>query len=411
MDADSHGRSRRHASRDPNSLRILSILRSRPGVSRTEIARQTRLGKATVSVIVQGLIDEGLVCEDTNGAPPATAGRPPVNLSLNATERLSVGLEVTGRECISALTDLYARPLRVLRKPLCEPSVDTVVECLTGSTNELLEGYDRDRLLGVGVGVPGPVDAARQRVIRAENIGWSEVPLGPMLAERLRAPVTVVKRQNAGALGEYWYGVGRSKPNLMYISVAIGIGCGIIIGGRLYEGASGSAGEIGHMAVVDGGRRCKCGSTGCLETVASLPAIRLSAIERIQRGESSCLIDQAHGGLDAVSGEAVLQAATGGDALAAGVVGEAAHYLGMAIANAINVINPVMVILGGAVLDAGDLFLGPVREEVGNRAFSIALDAVEVVPGSLGFRAAAIGAATLVADRFFSPARAAAAGR
>ena len=277
---------RRHTSKDANALRILSILRSRPGTSRTQLAQQTHLGKATVSVLVQELINESLVCEDGNGVPPATAGRPPVSLRLNSTARFSIGLEITGRECISALTDLYANPLRVMRKPMCDPTVATAVDCLAESVTGLLEGYDKGALLGIGVGVPGPVDAARRRVIRAENIGWTDVPLGPLLEERLGTPVTVVKRQNAGALGEYWHGVGRGKANLLYISVAVGIGCGVIIGGKLYEGASGSAGEIGHMTVIPDGRPCRCGSNGCLETVSSLPAIRLRAIEQIEAGAS-----------------------------------------------------------------------------------------------------------------------------
>ncbi len=180
---------------------------------------------------------------------------------MNATRHLSIGLELTGRECISALTDLYANPLSVLRTPLRELSVSAVVDCLADSVDELLDAtmrhtarHRRRR--------SGPVDAARRRVIRAENIGWTDVPLGSLLEERLGTPVTVVKRQNAGALGEYWYGVGRGKANLLYISVAVGIGCGIILGGKLYEGTSGSAGEIGHMTVIPDGRPASAAAAG-----------------------------------------------------------------------------------------------------------------------------------------------------
>jgi glucokinase-like ROK family protein len=394
-----------------NSLRVLNILRLHPGTSRTEIAKQTHLGKATVTVLVQGLIKDGLICEDGTGAQLASAGRRPVHLRLNAKSHFSIGLELTGRECISALTDLYANPLRVMRKPVRDLTPAAVVECMAESVEELLDGYDKRRLLGIGVGVPGPVDAARQLVVKAENIGWTDVPLGALLEQRLGTPVTVVKRQNAGALGEYWYGIGRSKANLIYISVAVGIGCGIIVRGELFEGANGSAGEIGHITVVPDGIRCKCGNSGCLETVSSLPAIGIRAIEEMKRGRASLLGDLVRGALDSITGEMVLDAAAKRDPLAIEIVQEAARYLGIAVANVIDLLNPAVVILGGVVIEVGELFLDPIREEIQRRAFSIPLAAVQVVPSSLGFRAAAIGAATLVTDRFFSPARLTATGR
>ncbi len=392
----------RGSTKGENPRRILNLLRLQPGISRTEIAKQTRLGKATVTAIVQGLLHDGLIHEDGAGVQVASAGRRPVRLRLNATRRLSIGLELTGRECISALTDLYADPLNVLRKPLPDLSVPAVLDCLAQSVDELMVGRAMNSLLGIGVGVPGPVDAVGRRVIKAENIGWTDVPLGDLLEARLGKPVTVLKRQNAGALGEYWHGVGRSKANLMYISVSVGIGCGIILRGKLYDGTNGSAGEIGHMTVIPNGYRCKCGNSGCLETVSSLPAIGIRAIEMMKQGRSSLLGDLAKGVLESITGEMVLEGAAKGDPLSVQVVQEAAHYLGIAVANVIDVVNPARVILGGAVLDVGDLFLDSIREEIQRRAFSIPLAAVDVVPSSLGFRAAAIGAAALVTDRFFS---------
>lgn len=391
------------STKDETPLRILNILRQEPGTSRAEIARRTHLGRATVSAIVRELMEDGLIREDGTGVQLASAGRRPVKLTLNAKMHLSIGLELTGRECISALTDLYAEPLRVLRKPNVDLSVEAVVDCMAESVDELMEGYDKNRLLGIGVGVPGPVDAAHQRVIKAENIGWTDVPLGPLLEQRLGKPVTILKRQNAGALGEYWYGSGRSTANLIYISVNVGIGCGTIIGGELYEGANGSAGEIGHTTVIPDGHRCKCGNNGCLETVSSLPAIGIRAIEKVKQGRVTLLSDLVKGVIESITGDMVIEAAAKGDPLAVEVVQEAAHYLGISIANVIDTVNPSLVILGGAVLDVGDLFLDPIREEIQRRAFSIPLAAVNVVPSSLGFRAAAIGAAQVVTNRFFSP--------
>ncbi len=387
-----------------NQLRILNLLRLQPGISRSEISHQTGLSKATVSTIVAELIDEGLVCEDGVGVQTSTAGRRPIKLKLNGQVRLAIGIELTGSECIAALTDLYSEPLRVLRYPMLDSSVDAVINIIVQAVDELLEGYEIGRLLGVEVGVPGPVDAAQQRVIQAENIGWFDVPLAPMLAQRIGKPVTVVKRQNAGAVGEYWHGAGKGHENLLYVSVNVGIGSGIILRGELYDGANGSAGEIGHITVIPDGHRCKCGNSGCLETVSSTAAIAVRAREKARECNESLLLEWSKGALQSINSDTVIKAAGQGDSLAIEVVQEAACYLGIAIANIISLFNPSLVIIGGEMLKLGDLFLDPVRGEVQRRSFSIPLAAVEVVPSSLRYRAAAIGAATLVIDRFFAAA-------
>jgi glucokinase-like ROK family protein len=385
-----------------NQFRVLNLLRLFPGISRSEIVGRTSLSKATVSTIVSELINEELVHEVGTGIQPASAGRRPVKLRLNGRIRLSIGIELTGSECIAALTDLYSEPLDIVRYPMAESSVDTSMKILVEAINQLLQGYNATRLLGVQIGVPGPVDANRQRVAQAENIGWFDVPLGPMLTERISQPVTVVKRQNAGAVGEYWHGIGKGHDNLLYVSLGVGIGCGIIIRGDLYEGANGSAGEIGHMTVVPDGYRCKCGNRGCLETLVSLPAIAVRAREKAKEGRETLLVEQAKGVFQSITGHMVIEAAGKGDSLAIEVIQEAARYLGIAIANLINLFNPSMVIIGGEVSELDDLFLDPVRETIQRRAFSIPQAAVEVVPSSLGSRAAAIGAATLVIDQFFA---------
>jgi glucokinase-like ROK family protein len=390
------------SSKDLNHLRVLNLLRLYPGISRAEIVNRTGLSKATVSTIVSELIDAALVHEDGIGVQLASAGRRPVKLKLNGQIRLAIGVELTGSECIAVLTDLYGEPLRVLRYPMAESSVNTSIQVIVQAVNQLLEGYDPARLLGVEVGVPGPVDPTRQRVVQAENIGWFDVPLGPMLTERVGKPVTVVKRQNAGVVGEYWHGVGKGRANLMYVSVSVGIGCGILIQGELYAGSNGSAGEIGHITLIPDGHRCKCGNFGCLETLASSPAIVVRAIEKAKADRETLLVEWTKGALQAITSRMVIEAACQGDPLAVAVIQEAGYYLGIAIANVINLFNPSMVIVGGEMLEPGTLFLDAVREAVQRRSFSIPLAAVEVVPSSLGYRAAAIGAATLVIDRFFT---------
>ena len=218
-------------SKDTNQFRVLNLLRLHPGISRSEIVKRTGLSKATISTIVSELISEELVREVGTGIQMASAGRRPVKLRLNGQVRLAIGAELTGSECIAVLTDLYSEPLRVVRYPMAESSVEASIELIVQAVSQLLEEYDPDRLLGVEVGVPAIVDATRQRVVQAENIGWFDVPLGLTLTERIGKPVTVVNRNNAGAMGEYRYGIGKGHDNLLYISMGVGIGCGIIVRG------------------------------------------------------------------------------------------------------------------------------------------------------------------------------------
>jgi glucokinase-like ROK family protein len=391
-------------SKDTNQFRVLNLLRLHPGISRSEIVKRTGLSKATISTIVSELISKELVREVGTGVQMASAGRRPVKLRLNGQVRLAIGAELTGSECIAVLTDLYSEPLRVVRYPIAESSVEMSIKLIVQAVSQLLEGYDPERLLGVEVGVPAIVDATRQRVVQAENIGWFDVPFGLMLTERIGKPVTAVNRNNAGAMGEYRYGIGKGHDNLLYISMGVGIGCGIIVRGELHEGTSGSAGEIGHMTIVPNGYRCKCGNFGCLETLASSPAVAVRAREKAKQGKRTLLVEWAKGALQSIDCQMVMEAASQGDALAIEVIQEAAFYLGIAIANAINLFNPSMVIIWGELLELGDLFLQPVRDTIQRRSFSTAQPGLDIVPSSLGHRAAAIGAASLVIDRYFTPA-------
>ncbi len=382
---------------------VLKLLRSRPGISRSELIRRTGLGKATISQIVSRLMEKQLLYEDGAGEQAAGAGRPPVRLCLNGGFRLAIGVELTGDECIAALLDLYSSPLRIVRFPLPDRSVGTAVEVIKLAAEELLRGYDRSRLLGIGVGVPGMVALDRKTIVIAVNLGWHNVPLGALLRDALQMETIVVKRQAAGALGEYWHGVGRRKPVLMYVSIGVGIGAGILMHGRLYEGAGGSAGEIGHTTVAPDGERCSCGNHGCLEAVASCSAMLARAKQKVKEEGSSRLFADSHGVVEAITTDMLFAAAIAGDRVALEVVQEAAGLVGLALADVVNMFNPSMIVVGGEVAALGDVFLDPVRDVVRRRALSTSGGLVRICGSTLGDHAAAIGAGSLAIDRFFSP--------
>jgi glucokinase-like ROK family protein len=388
--------------KDINHSRILNLIRLNPDISRIEISNQTGLGKATVSSIVTELLDDHVVFEDGANQDTANAGRRPVKLRLNNQKRLAMGIELTGSEIIGILADLYSQPLRIVRHVPQSSKVEASLEVIEQIYDELLAGYDKDLLLGIGVGVPGSVSLDQQRVIQAVNIGWFDIPLGKLIHEKLGTPVVVVKRQHAGAFGEYRHGIGKGKPTLLYVSIGVGIGSGIVLNGEPYQGINGGAGEIGHITIVPDGQRCNCGNFGCLETVASCPAIATRARERIKQGGTSILSQYTEGLLESITAKMVFTAADAGDSLAREVISEAAGYIGIAIANVVNLFNPALVIVGGEVLENSNLFLEPILAEVRRRALSMPLSVVEVVPSSLGYLAASIGASTLIIDRFFA---------
>jgi len=188
--------------------------------------------------------------------------------------------------------------------------------------------------------------------------------------------------------------------------IGLGIGAGMVFDGKLYQGVDGYAGEIGHMTVVPSGNPCNCGNYGCLETVASTSAMVFRVRQRIREGQDSILLRRTNGQLDTISTAMVLDAAQSGDRLAREVVAEASMFLGIAIANAVNVMNPSVVVLGGEILQQSDLFLQSIRETVRKRACTPCAVSLEIVPARWGVRAAAVGAAMLVIDGFFAGAEA-----
>jgi glucokinase len=252
-------------------------------------------------------------------------------------------------------------------------------------------------IAGVGVAVAGPTDHARGVIYDPPNIeGWGrETPFGPLLARELRETVFVENDANAAALGEAWVGAGRGVRDLVYITVSTGIGGGFILDGRLYRGARGTAGEIGHVIIDPDGPRCRCGNRGCLEILASGPAIARQAQEAILRGDPTSMKRFA-GRLDELTAATVAEAARGGDPLAADLYVRAGTRIGIVLGNLLALLNPAMIIVGGGVSKAGELLFQPVREAIRTRVYPRPALGAVVVPAGLGDDVGIIGAAALV---------------
>jgi glucokinase len=254
-------------------------------------------------------------------------------------------------------------------------------------------GIARSDFIGVGVGAPGPLDRERGIVLVAPNLGWLNFPLRDRVHDRLGLPTTLDNDANCATFGEWWQGAARGSRNVVGLTIGTGIGGGLILNGALYHGASDMAGEVGHTTIDLNGRHCKCGNYGCLEAYASGPAIATRAREVMVREEGESVIpSMVNGRFEDITAQIVYDAAKAGDAVASEIVRDTARYLGAGIANLLNIFNPDTVVIAGGVTAAGDTLFVPLRAEVRRRAFSPAVRAAKIVPGTLPGTAGVVGA-------------------
>jgi predicted NBD/HSP70 family sugar kinase len=373
--------------RERNRERVIGALREQGRTSQADIVRVTGLSRTTVSKLVAELKGSGLVGELDAGAPDprgAHGGRPPVQLALRESSKAVVGIDFGHSHVQVAVADLahnlLAERLRLLdvghrATEALDASVAMVDEVLGEA------GVRRANIVGAGIGIPGPVDPVRGTVGSATILpGWVGLRIGAEMKERLEMPVEIENDANMGALAELTWGAGRDCSNFAYIKASTGIGAGIVIDGKLLRGASGTAGEIGHTTLDEGGALCYCGNRGCLETVASGPAI----IE---------LVGNSHG--ERLNLGMVIALAAKGDVRCRRAISDAGREIGVAVAGLCNLINPERVVVGGLLSRAGDLVLDPIRESIRRYAVQAAAERVQVVPAVFVERAELLGSLAL----------------
>jgi len=255
----------------------------------------------------------------------------------------------------------------------------------------------------VGCSVPGPLDAGRGVVLFSPNLDWRDVPLVELVQRRLDVPVAIEDDARCAALGEAAFGAAHDAKNALYVTVSTGIGAGVIVDGQIYRGAHGFAGEIGHMTIVAAGPPCACGNFGCLEALSSGTAIATHARQVLRHGDETVLrtfvSDPA-----LLTAEQVAQAAQAGDALAAHIMETAGHYLGIGLAAAASVIDPEVIVLGGAVAQPESIFVRAAREMFARRAITPLGGLIRLVPAMLGDESGLWGAFALVKSAGFGSA-------
>lgn len=309
---------------------------------------------------------------------------------------LTIGVDVGGTKVAAGVVDGTGEVLVQARRDTPADDVGKTRDVIIEVVTELAAGYQID---AVGIGAAGWIDASRSTVLFAPNLAWRDEPLRDYVSAAVGRPVIVENDANVAAWAEFRYGAARhADDSMVMFTIGTGVGGGIVLGGELLRGANGIAAELGHMLTVPDGHQCGCGRLGCIEQYASGNALvrfaRAAAREDPHR--AMALLELAGGEAEAITGPMVTVAAQGGDPVSAEAFAQIGRWLGTSLADMAQILDPQVLVVGGGVIEAGELLLGPTRRSFTNAlAQRSRLPVAEVRPAELGNTAGVIGAADL----------------
>lgn len=371
-----------------NRSLILNTIKTHGLIDRALIARKTGLSPATVTAITQELIDSELVVEREPG--DSRGGRRPILLAIQPTGGYVIGVKVMDDHLVGALVDLEATVINRAIIPLTESEPQALVSAVSDLTHQLVNsgGISAAKLIGIGVGLPGVIDAQRGILRQTPFFDWKDLPIREMLSKELGQSVYIDNDVNTLTLAEKLFGSGQGMQQFLVITLGRGIGLGVVINNQLFRGAGGGAGELGHTVISVDGPPCECGKRGCLEAYI---------------GEKGLLRASLAASLPVTSIDDLLELAHRADPTAIRILQQAGAQLGIAIANLVAVINPDSVIISGEGVRYGDVFFNAMRATLKeNSPASMYLDlTLRIDP--LGDDAWARGAASLALDQLFAP--------
>lgn len=382
-----------------NETGILDLIRMKQAVSRAELSKETGLSPTAIGAIVSSLMEKEYIHEIGTGE--SSGGRKPVLLELKPGSWYSVGLDIEVDTVQYVLMDITGQVLHEGSVPLRVNTPEMTVMASEACVRQMMRKFSirKERLLGVGISVPGIVDSKSRRVVLAPNIGWEDADPAGMLESEIGLPVYIENEAMASAICENWIGSCQTAGNFVCLNIRSGIGAGIFTGGMPYRGTSGSAGEVGHLVVDENGPRCGCGNRGCLETLASTGSIVEKARRLARKGLVSNLKKVEN--FDGITLKDIADAARAGDAAVISLLEDAARYIGIALSYIINTLNPSRIVLGKDFTVYGDLVLDTLRKIIDARALKRPASNVEIVISQLGERASTLGAAIIPLKKLF----------
>ena len=390
---------------EQRELAILQLIYSGANNSRLELAKQADLSPSSITAIVQRLIKKGLVVE----SEPATSqlGRRPIPLQIRKDAAYLVGVDLGSFFLRIVITDINGEivyksqaltDMRVGRQRVLEKAFLSIHQAIRESN------VPQKLIKGIGIGHSGVIDSAAGVVLSYPRPGqmeqWKNVPLRAIFEKEFDFPCLLEDSVRTSTIAEKCFGAGRDLSDFLYIDVGMGIGAGIFLNGKIYRGGGGRAGEFGHITIDESGPLCSCGNTGCLETLASSAAIIQNVRAAIEKGIDSRIREFIGGDLDKVSIEVIARAVSEDDSLAYRVLQKSASYIGIGLANLVNLLNPKVVIFGGALFrEIPQLIDDPLRRIIKQRSLEKSANEVQLVVSALGGEASALGAARLIAEK------------
>lgn len=386
-------------------LAILHLIHSGVNNSRLELARQAGLSPASMTTMVQRLMNRGLVVESE--PTRSHLGRRPVPLEIRKDAAYLVGVDLGSYYRRIIITDINGHILNKFQtRTEMNQGCQRVLENTFHSIRQAIEhsAVLPDAIKGIGIAHSGVIDSDAGIVLSYPRPGqmaeWKNVPLREIFQTEFQVPCLLEDSVRTSTTAEKCFGLGRDLNNFLYIDVGMGIGAGIFLDGKLYRGAGGSAGEFGHITVDENGPLCSCGNNGCLETVASCAAIIQAVQTALEQGIDSKIRDLVNGDLDRISIELIAQAATDNDSLAFRVLQKAASYIAIGLADLVNLLNPRVMIFGGALFRAvPQLLSDPLRRIIKQRSLEKSANELELRVSPLGGEAGALGASRLIAEK------------
>jgi glucokinase-like ROK family protein len=384
--------------REINLSVILSQLREHAPISRASLAEITGLNKTTVSSLVQELIDSKFVYE--NGVDTSGMGRPSVLLEINPGAGYviagEIGVDFVNVLCADFAGNVMWQKTERTRHDMDQQAIINRTLVLLQEASAACSGRCNDNLLGVAIGVPGLIDYSTGTLLFAPNLGWHDVPLREIIARHFDSTIFVDNEANMSALAEHFFGSARTCNEVLFISAGVGLGGGIVRNGNIHRGASGFAGEFGHMTANPDGALCNCGNRGCWETVASQSAVFRAIKKSIQNGRDSALAGVIEHNEEELTIPLVVQAVKQGDQVALEALHEIGHYLGIGIASLVNAVNPDMTVFGGILSLAGEYLLPVIESELEMRALQWNAGATRLVVARYGSFACSMGGVAIV---------------
>lgn len=363
-----------------NTALVFQTITQQEPISRADIAAQSGLNKATVSSLVNELLEKELVYE--SGPGESSGGRRPVLLHYHGTAGYSIGIDLGVNYILGVVTDLKGNIVIEDHVKVINTSFSEVIEQIKKMITLLVKDLPKTPygIVGIGIGIPGIVDK-QGSILLAPNLGWKNCEMKSLLEDEFQVPVVIVNEANAGAYGEKHFGVGQDYKDIVYVSAGIGIGVGLILNNELYQGLNGFSGEMGHMVIEINGIPCRCGSKGCWETYASEHAL-------LSRAGSDTTLEQ------------LISFAQKNDEKAISLFKEIGSYIGYGINNIINTFNPEQIIIGNRLAMAEEWIKQPILDVVYSRSLFFQQQDLQINFSEHSTHSAALGVAALTSESF-----------